>query len=242
MPALLADIGGIFAVIFLLISFIGWIINMINTQNPPPAPNRGPQRRPRARDSKVQNEIEQFLQEAMGNKDARREEVPADQIEVVEVAPQRRPPTPRRESRPPARPMQRVSVEQPAQERPRPTGGVSSRQSMPSTQFTPSTLGTKPASTLGTKVSAHVKDHMRERVSQETTRHLPHAVNQNVTQHLGEVSAGLRDVGEGVRPVFHSLANIPDPSGLIGQLRSPSGMRAAIVLQEILARPRALRK
>src|SRR5690606_36511488 len=171
MPALLADIGGVFAVIFLLISFIGWIINMINAQNPPPAPNRGPQRRPRARDRKVQNEIEQFLQEAMGNKGARAE-VPDDEIEVVEAAPQRRAPTPRRPAQRPAQTPQRPLVEQSPQERPRPAGGATSQP------FTPSTLGSS--------VASHVKDHMRERVTQETTQHLPHAVNQNVAQHLGE--------------------------------------------------------
>jgi hypothetical protein len=230
MPALLADIGGVFAVIFLLISFIGWIINMINAQNPPPAPNRGPQRLPRARDRKVQNEIEQFLQEAMGNKQAARDEVPADEIEVVEVAPQRRPPPQpqRRPVRAAAPTPQRPLVESSPPERPRPAGGATSRP------FTPSTLGSS--------VASHVKDHMRERVTQETSQHLPHAVNQNVTQHLGEFLAGSRDHRHGVRPVFRSHANVPDPTGLIAELRTSGGMRKAIVLQEILARPRVLRK
>jgi hypothetical protein len=228
MPALLADIGGIFAIVFLLISFIGWIINMINAQNPPPAPNRGPQRRPRARDRKVQNEIEQFLQEAMGNKDARRDEASDDEIEVVEVAPQKRPPPPRRPPRPVAQSSSRPLVEQSPQDRPRPAGGATSRP------FTPSTLGSS--------VASHVKDHMRERVTQETSQHLPHAVNQNVTQHLGEFLAGSRDNRQGVTPVFRSHANIPNPAGLIAELRTSGGMRKAIVLQEILARPRVLRK
>lgn len=230
MPALLADIGGVFAVIFLLISFIGWIINMINAQNPPPAPNRGPQRRPRARDRKVQNEIEQFLQEAMGSKQAARDEVPPDEIEVVEVAPQRRAPPPRRQPRPTPQlqTRQRPAAEQASTERIRPGSGVTKRE------FSPSTLGAG--------VAAHVKDHMRERVGQQTTQHLPHAVDQTVTQHLGEFLASPRDTRGGVGPVIRAGTSVPDPTGLITELKQPGGMRKAIVLQEILARPRALRK
>jgi len=234
MPALLADFGGFFAILFLLISFIGWIINMINAQNPPPAPNRGPQRRPRARDSKVQNEIEQFLQEAMGNKQrGRQEEVPADEIEVVEAAPPRRQ-APRRKPRPVVsgqRPVER-SVIDPATsspERSRPGTGMATRLA--------------PAE-LGSGLSAHVQDHMRERVTQETSQHLPAAVSQTVGQHLGEFAAAARDTrtATAARPLFGAVATLSDATGLIGELRKPAGVRKAIVLQEILARPRALRK
>ena len=83
---------------------------------------------------------------------------------------------------------------------------------------------------------------MRERVTQETSQHLPAAVSQTVTQHLGEFAAAARDTRAGVRPVFQSYANIPGATGLIGELRKPASVRKAIVLQEILARPRALRK
>ena len=66
-PILALDIGSLFAIGFLLISFIGWIMNLINAQNPPPQPKRQA-RRPAQRDRKVQNEIEDFLQEAMGQR------------------------------------------------------------------------------------------------------------------------------------------------------------------------------
>ncbi len=36
------DIGSLFAVAFLLMSFIGWIVNLINAQNPPPGPKGRP--------------------------------------------------------------------------------------------------------------------------------------------------------------------------------------------------------
>lgn len=232
MLVLLADIGGIFAIAFLLISFIGWIINLINTQNPPPAPNRGPQRRPRARDGKVQNEIEQFLQEAMGNKDprARREDVADDEIEILEPGPKRRPPRERpkkvrtqvaRESKgstePSARPRRR-----------KPGSGVTGRHMSPSP--------------LGQSVTSHVKEHMRERVSQESQTHLPHNVDKTVGLHLGEFTADDHDPRSTVVTRFRSRANVADPTGLINELRTQEGMRKAILLQEILAKPRGLRK
>jgi len=235
MPGILANFEGIFAVLFLLISFVGWIINMINAQNPPPAPNRGPQRRPRAKDRKVQNEIEQFLQEAMGNKNARAEEgeVPADEIEVVETGVPERP-APRRRPRAAAKPTasrqpqpQRTATAE--QKAPKPGKGVASRHLAPN-------------ETLGGGVMSHVTDHMRERVSRETQTHLPHAVNQTVTQHLGEFTADDRDTRSTVKPVHRSRANIVDPTALIADLRKPDGMRKAVILQEILAKPRGLRK
>lgn len=232
MPALLADFGGFFAILFLLISFIGWIINMINAQNPPPAPNRGPQRRPRARDSKVQNEIEQFLQEAMGNKQrARQEEVPADEIEVVEAAPPRRQP-PRRKPRPAGSGQRTVerSVVDPA---------ASSERSRPGTAMAGRHLA--PAE-LGSSVATHVQEHMRDRLAQETSQHLPAAVPQTLVAQ--RELAAVRDTrtAAAARPLFGAVATVSDATGLIGELRSPAGVRKAIVLQEILARPRALRK
>lgn len=230
MPAVLADIGGLFAIGFLLISFVGWVVNLINAQNPPPAPNRGPQVRPQARDRKVQNEIERFLQEAMGSKKPdQRDEISADEIEILEPAPQRR--APQKRPGPTPRPVAPPQRQQPksGSQRQRPGSGVSSRHIVPSTE-------------LGAGVTSHVRDHMREHVSLDSSQHLPHSVNQGVTEHLGSFTAGDNDTRASVKPHYKSRANVPDPTGLIADLRRPEGMRKAILLQEILAKPRALRK
>lgn len=238
MPVLLADIGGLFAIGFLLISFIGWVINLINAQNPPPAPNRGPQRPPPARDRKVQNEIEQFLQEAMGAKRRPPAEVPANEIEILEPAPQRRPPTPRPEvNRPVAPPMARpapTSVANrpaisPPQTRNRAGGNVSARQVVMSPD-------------LGSGVTGHLQSHMQQRVAQESERHLPHAVDQSVSKNLGEFTADDFDPRSLVKPSFRSRAKVVDPGRLIADLHKADGLRKAIILQEILSRPLALRK
>ena len=235
MPAVLADIGGLFAIGFLLISFVGWVVNLINAQNPPPAPNRGPQVRPQARDRKVQNEIERFLQEAMGNKPAPRreetagEEIAADEIEVLAPGPQRRPPQqpPAATPRPVAAPQ--VQAPKPPPKLQRPGSGVGSRHMMPSAE-------------LGVGVASHVHDHMREHVGLESNQHLPHSVNQGISDHLGTFTAALNDTRKDVKPHYRSRANTADPTGLIADLRRSEGMRKAILLQEILAKPRALRK
>lgn len=113
-PVLAADIGGLIAMAFLAISFIGWLVNLINGQNHPPPPQRRGQRpvpqRPaprRPRDERIRNEIEVFLKQAAGQRGERgaRGRASTNDIEVVEgPRGRRRPPSqpvPRR--RPPAR-------------------------------------------------------------------------------------------------------------------------------------------
>ena len=194
MPALLADFGGFFAVLFLLISFFGWIINMINAQNPPPAPNRGPQRRPRARDRKVQNEIEQFLQEAMGNKGAaRQDEVPDDQIEVVEATPPRRVAPPRRKPRPQPTTAPRATVRAavkpavPVGERPRPGSGVATGQLGPRSVPRSELVAQEPGPKLATSISQ--------------------------APHLGELAAATRAPRGAARPVTQPTASVPAAAG-----------------------------
>jgi hypothetical protein len=236
MPVMLADVGGLFAIAFLLISFIGWVMNLINSQNPPPAPNRGPQRRPQARDKKVQSEIEEFLQEALGNKKRpRATDVRTDEIESVESAlrqPQKRGPSTqlkRRGPSPRSGSPQQIPPAGESQERRKPGSGVASRHVIAS-------------SDLGRNVSSHVQEHMSRRVRNEAEQHLPHAVDHSVANHLGEFTADDRDPRSTVKPVFRPYTDIPDPESLIAQLKSPAGMRKAIILQEILAKPRILRK
>ena len=234
MPVTLAALGELFAIGFLLISFIGWIMNLINAQNPPPAPNRGPQRRPQARDRKVQSEIEDFLQEAMGNKKrARAPEVPSDEIEVLEPGPgqRRRPPGRSQRRPPPARTggSQQKSSASATRKQGKPGSGVASRHVVPSGD-------------LGKSVTSHVQEHMSQRVRQEAEQNLPHAVDQTVANHLGEFTADDRDTRSTVKPVYQSRANVSNPGHLIDQLRNPDGMRQAIMLQEILSKPRMLRK
>ncbi|MCA9026300.1 MAG: hypothetical protein KDA86_13925 [Planctomycetaceae bacterium] len=225
-PILALDIGSIFAVGFLLISFIGWIMNLINAQNPPPQPKQ-PARRPVPRDRKVQNEIEAFLQEAMGRRAPDQQQRPqVDEIEIIEPAPQRRrPPQPqpsRKKARKPATPSS--SLPQPSSQ---PGESLSSRH-----------LSSSPK--LGQGVRSHADEHMRSRLADQIQQDLPHLVSQGVSQHLGEFRADDVDTRREVAPFVSSRAAVKDVTGLIASIRKPSEMRKAIILQEILSKPRVL--
>ncbi|MCA9075531.1 MAG: hypothetical protein KDA93_10900 [Planctomycetaceae bacterium] len=233
-PILALDLGSLFAIGFLLISFIGWIMNLINAQNPPPQPNR-PARKPAPRDRKVQNEIEEFLQEAMGRRAPKQQSDPilgSEDIEIIEPSPQRR----RTPKRKPLRQQPASRQQQPAappssqpRKRKRPGEGISLRHIQASED-------------LGAGVRSHADEHMQARMSQRVEQDLPHLVNQGVSQHLGEFTADDRDTRAGVAPVVSSRAAVKDATGLIASLRDPAGMRKAIILQEILSKPRALRQ
>lgn len=235
-PLLAFDIGSLFAVAFLLISFVGWIMNLINSQNPPPQPNR-PARRQPPRDGKVQSEIEEFLQQAMGRRGQKAQpSVDTAGVEILEPPqaqpqPQRRPPAPRRS--PPARPAASMADAAPAASSgppaPRPGDGISSRHLAGS-------------SGLGAGVALHVQDHLTSRVRREAEDQRQRSVEQSITQHLGEFRAGEADTRRDVAPVVRSQAAVRDPTGLINQLREPDGMRRAIILQEILNKPRSMRR
>ena len=224
------DIRALFAVALVVISIIGWLMNIINAQNPPAPPNR-PARRPQHRDRKIETEIEAFLQEAMGRRAPQRPKEEVDGIEIIEPQPARRSPPSRR---PPLKSdVQTIAGAEPKASQPlqqlRPGEGVASRQMTSS-------------STLGTGVRSHLQEHMQPRVGQQVEENLPHAVTESISEHLGQFSADDRDMRSGVAPIRRSRAAVDKPSALIGEIRKPSGMRRAVILHEILSRPRVLRK
>jgi hypothetical protein len=230
LPILALDIGSLFAVAFLLISFVGWIMNLISAQNPPPQPNRQPQR-PRQRDRKVQTEIETFLQEAMGRRAPPQKKESPQGIEIIDSPPARRPPPPvptgggRMPASPPA---VRESQAPPTPPLVRPGPGMTGRESVVSAD-------------LGSNLRSHLHDHMGPRIGEQVDVHLPHAVAASITSHLG----AFRADGKTTPPVAPLLIRASAPGGevaLAAELRTPAGMRKAIVLQEILSKPRALRR
>jgi hypothetical protein len=220
-----AGFGEVVAIGFLLISFIGWINNLISAQNPPPPPKRAggrPQPPPRPRDVKVQSEIEAFLREAV----ERRGQGPAAGKAGGPL------PVPRPASSvPTAQGQQPASAAAASQSAAsvRPGGAIAARS-------------LEKPSGLGTGVASHVRTHMGERISREVSQHLPHAINQGVGHHLGQFTAGQSDPRADVVPVVQSHASVSDPTRLIDQLREQDGMRKAIILNTILSRPRVLQK
>lgn len=226
MNLLAVDFGSLFAVAFLLISFIGWIMNLINAQNPPPQPNR-PQRKPQPRDRKVQSEIEDFLQQAMGRRGPQQKKSESDGIEILEPQESRRRSPPREAAgSPKAAPVARTRQES-SKPSPHARSGEESQPfpNLGSTDF-------------GSSLRTHLEQHMGSRVAQRVEQDLPHLINQSIATHLGESRADDDDTRRDVTPVVGSR----DSAALLAELRRPAGMRKAIVLQELLSKPLAMRK
>jgi hypothetical protein len=178
----------------------------------------------------VQTEIEEFLQQAMGRRGPPKRKETADGIEIIEPQVAKQPP--------PSRPPQ-TAIEDPgavngpqsvfATTSDRPGDNIASRQGVGSLE-------------AGNAVRAHVQEHMNSRVAAHVQSDLPHAITASIAQHLGEFRGGVKDARKGAAPLSVSSATDSDPTGLLAQIRQPSGMRKAVILQEVLNKPRALRK
>ncbi len=86
-------------------------------------------------------------------------------------------------------------------------------------------------------VGKHVSQYMREgKVSQHVSEHLSHDINKSVTSHLGSF--------EKEAPTWQEY-DVPSESDasqeLLALLRSPGGIRQAILVNEVLSRPLGLR-
>lgn len=209
---LAADFGGIIFLLFALVSFISWVINQAKGAQRVPPPRRPNQPGPQ-RNPQVQREIERFLREAGGQQRPQKPVVEVDDIEIVEAPRSRRPPAKRKLVEKP-RPAQRPSSPGAKPAADRPGQRLSDRHLAPSTP------------------SAVASEHLPQRVAAEQ---LPHDVARSVSEHLGVFAAGA---AAGVT----SRKQKGSSAAFLTELRSPRGIRAAIVMQEILQRPRALRR
>jgi hypothetical protein len=218
-PILAADVGTFIAAAFIVISFIGWIINQINAHNHPAPPRRGP-RPARPRNERVQEEIDQFIQEATGRK-KQPQVLSADEIEIVEP--------PRSQRRPPARrPAPAPAKERKPPARPRPGEDAAGRRLAGPEQLT-------------TGLREHVRTYMEDRVATQVQRDLTNEVAQGVTEHLGAFAA--QAPGGGIRAQSApARTTAPIPAVPLPDLRDPAALRKAIVLNEVLLPPVSLRK
>ena len=205
--------GQLVVVAFIVISLISWVINQVNAQNRQPAQRRGGQGGgPRRANRGIQSEIDEFLREAAGRrKPAGGRVLEADEIEIVEERPAPRRPAPARPSR------QR-----------KPVSGVSNRHLHGQEQ-------------LGSSVRDHVRTHMDERVGAGAEDHLPHAVDELVSQHLGAFAAdSASSSGRAAQSETRQRARVR-AAAIRNAFRTPGGARNAVLMHEILSRPRSLR-
>jgi outer membrane biosynthesis protein TonB len=231
----LADIQGIGVVVFLVVSFVSWILNMKNQGAQPGNRNRNRPGRPAQaaggkRPDALINELEMFLEEVTGRKPQGQKNNP------------QRPPVPAKKP-PRPRPRPRVEQQRPAavqQQKPQP-------KPRPKLRKQPAPAKPKiqppPRRELGSNLLDHVDDYMGE-----------NRVDKHVEIHLADGVAGRQEkrIGQSVREhMGSSISHVPvkvevDPpsattASLIKMLRNPNSVRTAIMISEILKRPKSLR-
>ena len=214
------DISTWITLIFVILGFLGWIMNLAGSKNPPPparsgrAPGAPPRPQPRNRDERIQSEIDIFLQE-VGAKKRPSEPKPVEADEPTRTrAPLRR------------EPFARTTAEAEAPVAPVLPAAEPERQRLAPSQ-------------LGSAVREHVSQHLQgARLEQHVKQQLETVVERAVEHHIGardrtdRQSAFGKDDSERAPTPEHSM---------IQTLRSPAGMRQAMILSEILGPPPSLR-
>jgi hypothetical protein len=128
------------------------------------------------------------------------------------------------QQRPRRRPRSERQAQRPQQRKPQPPA----RKPSPATE--PARL-----SVSGSSISEHVDQFIGQHVSQHIDHGIEEHVNveivDNVQEHLGD-----RDIAGGQKTGRSA------PNEILALLRTPEGMRQAIIANEILSRPRTLRR
>jgi len=221
--SLLAAIGDLGFLLFVAFAFLSWLINAVGAKNKKNQPNRArrqPQRPPRGRDKQLQNEIDQFLAQVKGRAAG---EKPLDVVEIRERKPRRRPVS----KQPPPLPEKPARKQKP--------GNRLSKQHLRDSE-----------KELGSSVRKHLAAHMEpDNVDLQVENYLAHDVQASVSEHLGRFAAEESKTTatrlETTTGVTSPAVGVT-PAAMLQLLQSPQGIRQAILLSEILQRPRALRR
>ncbi|MBW3541087.1 MAG: hypothetical protein KY476_12530 [Planctomycetes bacterium] len=222
---ILADASTIISLIVGLVMLLGWILNYATAKNmpqagprrpaPPPRRPQPPQAR-RTAEEKLQNEIDIFLQDVRGG----RRQLAGEAKPVVP------PPEP---PRPAVAETRRAPLHSTLEGRQTPTSATARRKRA------------KPR--MGEGVRERVAQHIDPDRLGEHARQLGRQLTDSVSQHLGRAEEAIATAAPAVEvpgpvPVQAALK----PSEIRELLRSPGGVRQAILMNEILSRPRALRR
>jgi hypothetical protein len=231
-PVLAADAWGtLISIAFLVIAFIGWIMNLVNNQNQPPAPaDRGrPRRPPRPQERKLQSEIDLFLEEVSG----RRPE--AAQIEVFE------PPAEEADTH-----VSAMNEPRPPKPRRKPVGsGIKQRQMAGSGQLEHGLRDQMAERRESRRLADTVKRQQEQGSSSRAESHMSlfrDDADLGTYRDESQVGTFRDDEAKAVKQqaLEHLQQQQIQASSLAALLRNPAGMRQAIVLSEILMRPRSM--
>jgi hypothetical protein len=235
-PLAAIEFSTVLGIAMLIIAFLGWLRQQIIANQPPPPPP-GPRRRPPRREDRVQNEIDQFLQEVGGRREPDPEDVPIEIVpesEIRERRPVRRPP-PRRPQRQPV-----VAVEEPGPPSP------------PIAEVEP------PSRRLGTLAPAVPAQAVELTAAERFEQQLARPMGQIAAHPLGRLAQHqLRPLAE--QQAVQPTGSPADPAAQLaalqmqkkspgvrqkvaGLFRDPESMRQAMIINAILTPPRSRRR
>ena len=226
------DPDTVIATLFALISIGAAIVNAMSGKKEPPRKNAGG----RPKDAKVRQEIEAFLEQQSGGRKSPPVELGPDDIELVEEAPRRRPSPVVKPTKKPKSAQRSVVPAPRAVVPPKPPAPRASALPTQVTKRGESPVG---STDLGGGLREHVKTAMAERVAIQAQRDLPHltsSVNQRVREDLGAPDTTTFSVS-GKTDAVRSGS-----SPLVLMLQNPKTARQAVLMSEIMGRPKALRK
>jgi len=259
-PWILADFESFVGVIFMIVAFIGWIVNLAGQQKQggPPQRKAVPPRPPQ--DPKtIQSEIEKFLsQSQQSNPQAPAPGSPlsSDGVEVIErprpQTPRRAPPVEKRQrtpvgnweepkggNRPAAQPARQIRRAPPPAAKPASAKPVH-KEHAPLGR--PSPYAQIDSATASAALPPHQIGEERQRIGAAVRKDLAPQIAAGVSAHLGAFqTASGGTFGE--RAMAGTTTAAETPARRLAQLmRSRNSIRDAILLSEIMAKPRVLRQ
>jgi hypothetical protein len=192
---LFADAGAVVGLLVLIFTVVGWLVNLANSQNNPPAPPPNRPRPPRPKGDRVKNEIDIFLQEVKG------QTVPPEDV-VLEALP-------------------------PGQARGR------SRANVPPMPPEPQPV----ARPRLTSDSPHLESHVGETLAS-------HHLSSNVGEPQPSANRpDPRTVGEMVAlPTLGGQSPKTTATPIVNLFRNRQSIQQAILVNEILSKPKAMRE
>ncbi|QDT65699.1 hypothetical protein [Calycomorphotria hydatis] len=210
----------------LVIGFIGWVMQMANQNKQVQGGQPRRQQRPQAGNDKLRDEIEVFLQEVTGN-------------QQQEQKPRKRTPRRRRVQQPeqqeefaievveePPKPVKRRRKQSDDKELTDWDRRQQKRRKKLEAQLEKRHLQEKK---LGSELSDHVQEYMAEKNQSDTDSYSSSSISRDRENLTGNI-------------VREQVAQTGSAAAVVALLKSPQGIRNAVAISEILARPRALRK
>ncbi len=187
-------------------------------------------RPPAEHKARVQSEIESFLSEVKAGNAGEIMAQPGQQTVMMDV------PRPQQEARSPL-PQNRP---QPQRNQGQSKGGGNkqknqSQQKQQKKKKSQETVARNQAAAVGSGVREHVDQHIGQHVQQ-------HMKNQIAEQVKNDMTGNLRRAADAKEATADAKGTNPSAVAILESLKSPIGMRQAMILNEVLSRPRALRR